>query len=161
MGKKFLNFSKKKIMKLLVISGAILSSIFAKECIRNPQDSRYDADADCLKWDFRECIRDKNDSRYDPRAQCLNFAGRRRDGRCITHSNDTRYNPNDPCLNDPNPEKVPIQGTYRVQRREKFKNLGDGEEDPNDSRYNGPIQGDFIREENDSRFNYTDPRHQD
>ena len=100
-----------------------------------------------------ECIRDVNDSRYDGDAPCINDvilrAERRMDGQCIKDMNDSRYNEYDICHTE-GPIDVP---TYRWQgRREKFKNLQEGEHDPNDSRYAGDIKGDYVRDPNDSRY---------
>lgn len=107
-----------------------------------------------------ECIRDQNDSRFDPDQACLSFNGRRKDGRCIMAKMDSRYNPLDPCLQDTGPTAVPVQPTYRGQRRDKFVLLTEDQHDPNDTRYNGSIKGDYIRDENDSRYDPTDERHQ-
>ena len=48
-------------------------------------------------------------------------------------------------------------------RARKFKpeNLKPEGMDPNDSRYKGDIKGDFIADENDSRYDENDPRHND
>ena len=53
----------------------------------------------------------------------------------------------------------PVRGG--MARRNKFKLLNAGDHDPNDSRYTGPIQGDYIKDPNDSRYDPNDPRHLD
>ena len=54
----------------------------------------------------------------------------------------------------------PVSEGFLLRRR-KFKNLKPGDHDPNDSRYEGEIKGDFIADENDSRYDENDPRHDD